>query len=292
MGPAGDHRETLFEAQRKRLTGLAYRILGSRADAEDIVQECYLRWECCGEPVRSAEAWLTTVVTRLAVDRLRSVRGQREVYPGTWLPEPIVERRAWSPLERLEAEADLSIAFLFLMERLTPEERAAFVLREGFDYPYGEVAGLLDRSEAACRQLVHRAKERLRQDRPQPSDRRAQAGLVRRYVDAVMTQNEGALLELLSADAREYSDGGGKVRAALHPIEGADRVARFLFGLARKYERRFSIEPALVNSEPGAIVWVDGAPVVAAFQFDGERITRIFHILNPDKLPGIQTETG
>ena len=292
MGRASEGREGLFEAQRKRLIGLAYRILGSRADAEDIVQEAYLRWQRVEEPVRSAEAWLTTVVTRLAVDRLRSAQVQREVYTGTWLPEPIVERRWWSPLDRLETEADLSIAFLFLMERLTPEERAAFVLREGFDYSHGEVAEFLDRSEAACRQLVHRAKERLRLDYPRTSGRRAKAGLVQRYVEAVLTHDEGGLKELLSADAREFSDGGGKVRAALQPIEGVDRIARFVFGLARKYEERFSVEPALVNSEPGAIVWIDGSPVVAAFETDGERITRIFHILNPDKLGGVQTATG
>ena len=125
MGAAG-----AFEAQRHRLFGLAYRMLGSRADAEDIVQESYLRWQRASDPVRSPEAWLTTVVTRLAVDRLRSAQARREVYPGTWLPEPVVERRGWpSPAERLETESDLSYAFLYLLERLTPEERAAFVLR-------------------------------------------------------------------------------------------------------------------------------------------------------------------
>jgi RNA polymerase sigma-70 factor (ECF subfamily) len=257
------------------------------------VQEAYLRWRRADAPVRSAEAWLHTAVARLSVDRLRSAQRQREVYTGAWLPEPIVERQAWSPEAALETAADLSIAFLYLLERLSPEERAAFVLRKAFDYPYDEVAAFLDRSEAACRQLVHRANERLQQDGlRQPPGAQAHARLVRRYVDAVLARDENALLALLAADAREYSDGGGKVRAALHPIEGAGRIARFLLGLARKYEGRLSVEPAVVNSEPGLIVWTGGSPLVAAFQTDGERITRIFHILNPDKLGTLQTATG
>jgi RNA polymerase sigma-70 factor (ECF subfamily) len=293
MGPVIENRDLAFDSQRRRMFGIAYRILGSKADAEDIVQESYLRWQRADEEVRSPEAWLTTVVTRLAVDRLRSAQSRREVYVGSWLPEPIVERHAWSPGDSLDAASDLSIAFLYLMESLSPDERAAFVLREGFDYPYDEVAGFLDKSQAACRQLVHRAKERLRQDRRrQQVDPRAHAGVVRRYVDAVMAGDENTLLGLLAEDVRELSDGGGKARAALHPIEGADRVARLILGLTRKYEGRFSIEPALVNSEPGVIIWFEGSPVVASFETDGERIVRIFHMLNPDNLGGLQTATG
>jgi RNA polymerase sigma-70 factor (ECF subfamily) len=292
MGSAVEGRTAAFETERKRLFTLAYRILGSAADAEDVVQESYLRWRGIEQTVHSAEAWLTTVVTRLAVDRLRSAQSRREVYTGTWLPEPVVERHAWSPADRAETASDLSIAFLYMLERLTPEERAAFVLREGFDYPYEAVAKFLDRTEPACRQLVHRAKERLQRDREEAPDRRASADLVRRYVDAVLARDESALLSLLAADATQLSDGGGKVRAALQPIEGATRVAKFILGLARKYEGRFFIEPATVNSEPGLIVWVEGNPVVASFEARNGRITRIFHLLNPDKVGGIQDATG
>jgi RNA polymerase sigma-70 factor (ECF subfamily) len=292
MGPAIHGRTAAFETERTRLFALAYRILGSRADAEDIVQESWLRWRGMEEPVHSAEAWLTTVVTRLAVDRLRSAQTRREVYTGTWLPEPIVERHAWSPADRVETASDLSIAFLYMLESLSPEERAAFVLREGFDYPYEAVAKFLDRTEAACRQLVHRAKERLTKRRQEPPDPRAHAELVRRYVDAVLARDESALLALLASDAAQLSDGGGKVRAALQPIEGSVRVAKFILGLARKYDGRFFIEAATVNSEPGLIVWVEGAPVVASFEISDGRIARIFHVLNPDKLAGIQEATG
>jgi RNA polymerase sigma-70 factor, ECF subfamily len=276
----------LFEKERGRLVALAYRMLGSRSDAEDIVQECYLRWHGNTEPVRSAEAWFTTVVTRLAIDHLRSAQVRREVYTGTWLPEPVVERKAWSSLE---TASELSIAFLYLLERLSPEERAAFVLREGFDYSYDVVAEILNKSEAACRKLVQRAKSRLHQERPRQN---VNTGIIERYVDAVLAQDEQTLVALLSAEVREFSDGGGKVNAAVNPIEGASRVARLLLGLARKYDGRFSIERVVVNSEPGLIIWIDGAPVVASFETDGTRITAIYHILNPEKLSSIQTAAG
>lgn len=293
MGTVVDDRLGMFEAQRKRLLGLAYRILGSRVDAEDVVQESYLRWQAVAGPVRSPEAWLTTVVTRLAVDRLRAAQNRREVYTGTWLPEPTVERRAWSPEDRIETASDLSVAFLYLLERLTPEERAAFVLREGFDYAYGQIAEFLEKSEAACRQLVHRARTRLPGVRPRQVPAPAvHAKIIERYVNAVLARDERMLLKLLAPDAGALSDGGGKARAALRPIEGAGRVARFILGLARKYDGRMSLERALVNSEPGLIVWINSSPVVAAFETDGRHIARIFHILNPDKLGSLQATAG
>jgi len=241
MGASGG-AAAAFEGQRSRLVGLAYRMLGMRAEAEDIVQEAYLRWRQA-EPggIDSPEAWLTTVVTRLSIDRLRSAQMRREVYTGPWLPEPIVERRAWSPEARLEARADLSVAFLYLLERLSAEERAAYLLREVFDYPYARVAGILEKSEAACRQLVHRARERVSQGRPRiPAGEELHSKILTEYVAAVQAQDEAALLRLLAADARAVSDGGGKARAALRVIVGGRRVARFLCGISRKNAGRLS----------------------------------------------------
>jgi RNA polymerase sigma-70 factor (ECF subfamily) len=293
MGPSTEPRQTIFERDRRRLTSLAFRIVGSRAEAEDIVQEAWLRWHRSADELRSTGAWLTTVVTRLAVDHLRSARNQREIYTGIWLPEPIVERRPWDAASAAETASELSIAFLYLMENLNPEERAAFVLREAFDYPYTEVAAYLDKSEAACRQLVHRARERLRRQQRRPnSPRQSEAALIDRYVNALLAHDETALLQLLADDATELADGGGKVAAALHPIQGAPRIARLLLGLAKKYEGRFSIERVVVNSQPGLILRAGASTVVASFETDGEKITRIFHILNPAKLGRLQTATG
>lgn len=293
MERAGGDPAALFASQRQRLFGLSYRILGSNADAEDVVQETYLRWHHSGDAIQSAEAWLTTVATRLAIDRLRSAQSRREVYPGIWLPEPIVDRRAWSPADRLETAADLSIGFLYMLERLTPEERAVIVLREAFDYDYAQIAQFLDKSEPACRQLAHRAKEKLPKNRAAVAgNRKAHAALVRRYVDAVIERDESALLQLLSNDVTVVADGGGKAKAAVQPVVGADRVVRFLMGLARKYAGAYTAERALVNSEPGAIVWFDGAPAVMSIETDGERIVRIFSIVNPDKLSGVHPATA
>jgi RNA polymerase sigma-70 factor, ECF subfamily len=276
-----------FEALRGRLFGLAYRMLGSRAEAEDIVQEAYLRWhETDRRQIENPEAWLVTAATRLAIDRLRRLKTEREAYTGPWLPEPMVTRTP-SPDYHLDLADDLSIAFLTLLERLAPEERAAFLLHDVFDVGYGEIAGVLDRSEAACRQVVHRARERVRSDRKRfEVSESAKASMLEKFVAAMETRNEQALLALFAPDASWTADGGGKVGAAPHPILGAERIARLVIGLREKFwaDGRV-IEVASINGEPGLCIR-DGDRLTATMSIatDGERIYAVYAVVNPDKL--------
>lgn len=276
-----------FEALRGRLFGLAYRMLGSRAEAEDIIQEAYLRWhEANRERIENPEAWLVTTTTRLSIDRLRRLKTEREVYTGPWLPEPMVTH-APPPDHHLDLAADLSIAFLTLLERLAPEERAAFLLHDVFDVGYDEIAAVLDRSEAACRQVVHRARERVRNDRKRfDVTESAKAQLLQKFVAAMDARNERALLALFAPDATWTADGGGKVGAAPHPIVGADRIAKLVIGLREKFwaENRV-VEVASVNGETGLCIR-DGNRVIATMSIatDGERILDVYAVVNPDKL--------
>jgi RNA polymerase sigma-70 factor (ECF subfamily) len=276
-----------FETVRGRLFGLAYRMLGSRAEAEDIVQEAYVRWHQADQgAVLSAEAWLVSTTTRLAIDRLRRLKTEREAYAGPWLPEPLVS--AIPPPDRaLELADDLSIAFLALLEQLAPEERAAFLLHDVFDVDYGRVAAVLERSEAACRQVVHRARERVRGDRKRfdvPDG--AKADLLRRFQAAMDARDEQAVLDLFTPDATWTADGGGKVAAAPRPIEGAARIARLAVNLRERFwaDGR-TIGPATVNGEPGLCVR-DGDRLVATLSIatDGARIHAVYAVVNPEKL--------
>jgi len=275
-----------FEQERRRLFTLAYGFLGSRAEAEDIVQEAWLRWRSAPhDELRQPAAWLTTVTARLALDHLRSARVKRETYPGVWLPEPVVE--APSAEHSVLVKSELTLAFLFLLERLGPEERAAFVLREVFDYSFREVGEMLGKSEAACRQLVKRGKEKLREDKParHPVDRAEFDDVLGRFVTALGNGDEAQLLQLLAPDAVLYGDGGGKALSVINPLQGPDRIVRFLLGLYRKYPGQFSYRHIDVNGTPALIVSrVGGDPLVAGYSVSDGRITRIFHVLNPDKL--------
>jgi RNA polymerase sigma-70 factor, ECF subfamily len=276
-----------FEAVRGRLFGLAYRMLGSRAEAEDVVQEAYVRWHQADQAaVENAEAWLVAAATRLSIDRLRRLKTEREAYVGPWLPQPIVS--AVPPPDRaLELADDLSMAFLTLLEQLAPEERAAFLLHDVFDVGYAEIAPVLAKSEAACRQVVHRARQRVRGDRRRfEAAEAAKADLLRRFQSAMDAQDEEAVLALFAPDATWTADGGGKVAASPHPIEGAARIARLAVGLrARFWAEGRTIGPATVNGEPG--LWVrDGDRLVATLSIatDGERILAVYAVVNPDKL--------
>lgn len=273
-----------FEHERPRLFALAYAFLGSRADAADAVQDAWLRWHARTDSVRDPAAWLTTVVSRLALDRLRSARARRETYPGVWLPEPIVD--APSPEQDAIRQADLSIAFLFLLERLTPDERAAFVLREVFDHPYSDIAAALEKSEAACRQMVTRARERVRRDHiRQPVDPADFENVLSHYLAALSAGDERALLDLIAPDAVLYGDGGGKALATIHPLAGHDRIVRFLLGLRRKYPDQYEFRPATVNSQPGFLLILKGQLIgISAYEIANGRIRGIYNILNPDKL--------
>jgi RNA polymerase sigma-70 factor, ECF subfamily len=277
---------TTFEALRGRLTGLAYRMLGSRAEAEDIVQEAYVRWhQAASGRIDSPEAWLVTTTSRLAIDRLRRLKTERDAYVGPWLPEPIVTTPP--PDRHLELSDDLSIAFLTLLERLAPEERAAFLLHDVFDVGYGAIASVLERTEAACRQVVHRARERVREDRKRfDATEAAKAGLLQKFLTALEAQDEKALLELFAPDATWTADGGGKSAAAPHPIAGADRIVRLVIGLRTKFwAADRTIELATVNGETGLRI-MDGDRLTATLSIatDGERILAVYAVVNPDKL--------
>jgi RNA polymerase sigma-70 factor (ECF subfamily) len=280
-----DARTALFERQRPRLVQLAYGLLGTRADAEDIVQDAYLRLDRVDpESLRNPEGWLTTVVTHLALDRLRSARHQREVYVGCWLPEPFVEFR--NPEQEQITRSNISIAILFLLEQFRPQERAVFLLREVFDVSYSTIAEVIGKSEQTCRQILSRTRSRIDElSKRTTADFSSKAELVGRYADAILSGDERKLLALMPDDAVLYSDGGGKIAANINPIYGVDRIIRLIQGLAAKNAGRYSRVAVLVNGEPGLLSLLDGKPdTVLAFEFEGKRIARVFGIRNPDKL--------
>lgn len=274
------------EPYRTRLFGIAYRMLADVHEAEDLVQETYLRWhQARHDDVVSPEGWLVAVITRLAIDRLRRAETERLRYVGTWLPEPVATG-AVTPDQRAELASDLSMAFLVLLERLAPEERAAFLLREVFDVDYGEIARILDKSEAAVRQTVHRAKTRVRDGRPRfsaPPD--AQARLLDRFLDALAADDKDAMLALFASDATFTSDGGGKVPAVRNVLDGRERIVRLLLGIRRKYCGHLTHELIELNGQPALAGYYDGMLVSATlFETDGERIHAVYRVLNPDKL--------
>jgi len=283
-----DQRTELFQRHRKRLLGVAYRMLGSTADAEDVLQDAWLRWnESDTDSLRSAEAWLVTVVTRLAIDRLRAARVERESYPGFWLPEPLVEPlEEETPHTLLERADDISMALLKLLEQLGPEERAAFVLRQAFDMDYAELAAALGKSEAACRQLVHRAAERVQAGRPRFTP--AMDGhrrLLEAFAAAATRGDLAAMRALLTEDAALEGDGGGKVRSFDFVLRGSQRIAQLYFALVRRHAGDLQYRLVRVNGEIGLARFMEGAlESVQAFEFEGERIRAIHVQRNPDKL--------
>lgn len=273
-----------FTEHRARLFGLAYRMLGSAAEAEDVLQEAHVRWESAERSeIESPGAWLTTVVTRLCLDQLKSARARRETYVGPWLPEPVPTADA--PLEPLDLES-ISFAFLLLLENLSPLERAVFVLKEVFDYSYAEIAGMLGREESACRQLGHRAKEHLRARRPRFAPSREQhEKLLGAFLGAVGQGDLAGLQRLLADDVVARSDGGGRVRAALNPLFGVDHVSRFFMGLARKGLPGFTFGIEEINGWPAVVTYHEGAVFNAMLiETDDEKIHAIHVVANPDKL--------
>ena len=286
----GDDREInraveAFEAQRPRLLGVAYRILGSLADAEDVVQEAWLRWSRTNvAEVDSTEAYLTTVTSRLALDRLRRVSRQREVYPGSWLPEPISVDPG--PESAVELADSLSMALLVVLETLSPLERAAFVLHEVFGEPYPEVAAALGRSEPAVRQLVHRARERVDAGHARfQADRATHGQVVRRFLDACERSDRSALMAVLAPDVVIVSDGGGLAQAPRRPVNGSDKVARLLLAFVQRTADDVEITLESINGQLGLVARLDSAPVSAmAVTVDSGQIQAIHLIANPEKL--------
>ncbi len=286
-------RVAVFNEHRPRLYGIAYRMLGTRADAEDMVQEAYLRWHRAdAERLQSPEAWLVTATTRLCIDRLRAARTEREAYVGPWLPEPITGTGTAPPADaHSELASDLSVAFLVVLERLAPEERAAFLLHEVFDSGYADIAGILGKSEATCRQIVHRARERVQQDRPRfKVSEEARSRLLERFLEALRTENKAALLSLFAADATWTSDGGGRAKAALKVVRSAELVSRFTLGIWRRYLRNQTYRVVTINGQSGLVAFNGQQPSwVLTIDTDGVRILAAYAVVNPDKLKGIAT---
>ena len=273
---------------RGRLLGLAYRMLGSRSDAEDIVQDAYLRFAGARD-VHNPEAFLVTIVTRLCLDRLKSAKAQREVYVGPWLPEPVCDAEGLSPDAATELADDLSFALLLALDRLSPMERAAFLLHDVFDTPFSEIAAMLGRTEAACRQLASRARRAVRDNRPAPAvTPDSHARLLRAFSEAVASGDVRQLAELLRDDAVAITDGGGRKFAALNPVIGADKVARFFIGIAGKTAAQgqvMRVEPAAINGAAGALLYLDGElDNTMSMAIDGDKIAAIYIVRNPDKL--------
>lgn len=282
-------------AQRELMFSVAYRMLGTVADAEDAVQDAWLRWSAAPrDHVTDPRAYLVRTVTNIALNRLRSAQARREAYVGPWLPEPLLTQTSHDVTERAELTESVSVAMLVVLESLTPEERAVFVLREVFDFGYAEIAAGLGRSEPAVRQIAHRARGHVQARRPRfEVDQGRQRAVTARFLAAAVGGDIEGLLEVLAPDVTLTTDGGGRVRAALRPIRGAAKVARALAGIAgRPYQgltlSEMTIEQAEINGEPGALI-VGGGRVVAAGTFTvvGGRIAAIQLVTNPEKLDAI-----
>ena len=289
-----------FEPHRRRLLGLAYRMLGSMAEAEDAVQEAYLRWhDAERENVAEPRAFLITTTTRICLDVLKSARVRREEYVGPWLPDPVTDTAALMPDAQTEMAEDLSVALLLALDRLSPLERAAFLLHDVFDYSFTQVADTLGRNEAACRQLASRARNRVREARPasalasahavrhgKHSVEAKHAELLSAFITASRSGDVATLTRLLASDAKLVTDGGGKVAAALNVIEGGERVAAFLAGVVRKgWTDDTIVRFDTINDMPGLIVsGPDGLMQTNAFEIEAGVVKAIYIVRNPDKL--------
>jgi RNA polymerase sigma-70 factor (ECF subfamily) len=287
-------RLTAFDLHRGLLFSIAYRMLGSVADAEDVLQETFIRWlQAAADDVRSAKAFLITIITRLSINHLQSARVRREEYVGQWLPEPLVIEEGGDPASRLQADESLSIAFLVLLERLNPTERAVFLLREIFDYEYAEIAEALALTEANCRQILRRAKEHIRAERPRFKATKEEHGaLLERFQQAAFSGDVGALEAVLSADVVLHTDSGGKAWALPNRVHGATNVTRVIVAGASKAAEKNLVRQILqINGQPGIVSYLNGKPQ-SVFTIDVRegRIAHLYVITNPDKLahlPGL-----
>ena len=282
-------------SERRQLTNLAYRMLGSLAEAEDAVQETYARWYALSagqqDAIESPAAWLTTVASRICLDVLGSARARRERYVGEWIPEPLPGQTEWAssrpgadPADRITLDESVNMAFLVVLDSMTPPQRVAFILHDVFGYSFAEVAEIVGRTPAACRKLASSARLRVRASQAQPAPAARQASLVRAFKRAWEARDIGALIGLLDPDATVIADGGGLVSAALHPIEGSEQIASYVAGLA-DLAFGLTLLERTVNGQPGLVAEQDGVIVTAfAFEVAGDRITRIWAVRNPDKL--------
>jgi len=280
--------------ERRQLINLAYRLLGSLAEAEDAVQETYARWYALSSPQRddieNPGAWLTTVASRICLNLLGSARARRETYVGEWIPEPLPEPAEWTsqppdPADRVTLDESVSMAFLVVLDSMTPAERVAFILHDVFGYPFADVAETVGRTPAACRQLASSARRRVRAAQAPASPPARQAGIVRAFKAAWEAQDIDALIGLLDPGATAIADGGGLATTFLHPIEGGEQVAQAWIQIARRAVGTMTFEERTVNGQPGLVAEQDGRIVtVFAFEVAGDRIKHIWVVRNPDKL--------
>jgi len=301
-GPGGGGPDPGLNAiisERRQLINLAYRLLGSLAEAEDAVQETYARWYAMSreqqQAIQSPGAWLTTVASRICLDLLGSARARRERYAGEWIPEPLPDPAEWisgrpggtpaDPADRVTLDESVSMAFLVVLESMTPAQRVAFILHDVFGYPFAEVAEITGRTPAACRQLASSARRRVRAAQPPATPAARQARVVRDFKQAWEARDIGALIGLLDPGATVTADGGGLVSAALRPIEGGEQIARYLADLARAAPGNMRLLERTVNGQPGLVAQQDGITVtVFAFEVAADQITRIWAVRNPEKL--------
>ncbi len=287
-------QEDVFHAYKPLLFSIAYHMLGSVMDAEDCVQETFLRWYQAKnlgetEAVRSPKSYLTTMVTRLSIDHLRKAAVRREQYVGVWLPEPLITTDETSVTGMAELSEALSVAFLHLLEHLSPLERAVFLLRQVFDYDYGAIAVMVQKSEDNCRQIVRRARQHLgARHALYHASKEQQEAILHQFLRACLDGDMEGLLSLLANEIVIYADSGGKAPAARHPISGADRVARYLLGLVRKAPEDLRLRVALINGQPGMLLYRTGVPaVLLTLEILDGQICEIDLIANPDKLQGV-----
>ena len=293
-------RIQFFNQYRDYLFAIAYRMLGSAMDAEDMVQDTYLRWQQIEQGlVENPKSYLASIITRLCIDHLRSARVQREQYVGPWLPEPLLTGQAYTAPDTVALDESLSMAFLVMLESLSPTERAVFLLREVFGYAYAEIAQIVQKSEANCRQMVRRARQHIQRGRPRfDVSLEEQQAFTNQFLQACMTGDVDTLVDFLAEEVTIWSDGGGKAVAATKPIYGLEKAIRFLTGLARNAPPNTATRFASVNQSPGLIIYVDGQPIaVMTFEVDRAtddqpRIIAIRSILNPDKLSRIPSLEG
>ncbi|MBS1797668.1 MAG: RNA polymerase sigma-70 factor [Acidobacteria bacterium] len=280
----------IFGHCRPRLFGIAYRMLGTHAEAEDILQEAYLKWhQARADEIETPEAWLVTVTTRLAIDRLRKASNERETYIGPWLPEPLVVSPGPTPEEEVELASNLSMAFMVMLERLSPVERAAFLLHDVFDCDYRDVARIVGKTETASRQLIHRARRRVRTDKPRfETNERERRRLIERFTAAAHAGDERTLLALFADEAALISDGGGKATAARRVVRGKTKIAHLFAVTGRKAAGALTNAFCPINGETGLLTFYAGKLFAATlFDIADGKIAKVYRVMNPDKLESL-----
>ena len=286
---------TIFDRLRSRLQGIAYNMLGSVADAEDVVQDVWLRWHGAEHSaINNTEAWLVTATTRTSIDRLRALKARRESYVGIWLPEPVLTDGPATPEQIQERSSDVSVALLSLLEQLSPESRAAFLLREVFDNDYPQIAQVIDKGEAACRQIVHRAKVQLGVGQPRYAvSRESHLRTVKSFAQALAKGDFRIMKSLLADDAQLLGDGGGMIQSFPRPMVGAQRIAQLFYASNLRYKTSMRVDLASINGQPAVLRYInDHLESAQAFETESDRIVRVLVQRNPDKLAGIASVMG